>query len=173
MKNLILILCLFLVCGCGQKAYKIPTETMAPTLLPGDRILVDRLAYVSEGPKRGDIIVFRYPEDPHRDFVKRVIGLPGETVEINSGQVLINGTALTEEPYARFHYENRGDYGSMGKPVKVPENSYYVMGDNSAKSRDSRYWGFVSRGALIGRATEIYFPFDRRRPLSRNSAADT
>ena len=165
MKNIILVLCLFLACGCDVKAYKIPTENMTPTLLPGDRILVDRSAYANGGPKRGDIIVFKYSVNPQRAFVKRLIGLPGETVEIRDGRVLIDGKALDGEPFAGIHYQNAGNFGSAGKPVTVPEHYYYALGDNPAKSHDSRYWGFVSREALIGKATEIYFPFGRRRPL--------
>lgn len=144
------------------QAFKIPSATMQPTLIEGDRILVDKTIYRKSEPKRGDLVIFIYPEDPKRIFVKRLVGLPGETIEIKNGRLLINGDVIHKyETLAKIHYYNKGDYGKEGEAVGVPDDSYYVLGDNSAYSLDSRYWGFVHRKYLLGKAYKIYFPFDR------------
>ena len=144
------------------QAFKIPSGSMRPTFLEGDRILVNKFIFRFKGPQRGDIIVFRYPEDKKKDFVKRLIAKDGEVVEIKDGAIYINGK-LVEEPHTirGTYYYNRGDYGKMGQKIKVPPNSYYVLGDNSSSSRDSRYWGFVPKKNLLGKAFFIYWPFNR------------
>jgi signal peptidase I len=116
--------------------------------------------------RRLDIVVFKYPDEPERDFIKRVIGLPGETVELRNKKVYINGRAL-DEPYVHFlepasdsqeitSFDVRERYG----PVRVPEGQYFVMGDNRDNSQDSRYWGFLPRSYIKGRALMIYWSFD-------------
>ncbi|OQX53746.1 MAG: signal peptidase I [Candidatus Omnitrophica bacterium 4484_213] len=147
------------------QAFKIPTGSMRPTLIEGDRILVNKLIYRFKEPRRGDIIVFRYPLNPKRDFIKRLIGLEGETVEINNGNIFINGEPTDNEILRKFYYYNYGKYGKEGVGVKVPERSFFVLGDNSAVSRDSRYWGFVWRRNLLGKAFLIYWPPKRFRIL--------
>lgn len=147
------------------QAFKIPTGSMRPTLIEGDRILVNKLIYRFKEPRRGDIIVFRYPLNPKRDFIKRLIGLEGETVEINNGNIFINGEPTDNEILRKFYYYNYGKYGKEGVGVKVPERSFFVLGDNSAVSRDSRYWGFVRRKNLLGKAFLIYWPPKRFRIL--------
>ncbi|HLD41150.1 MAG TPA: signal peptidase I [Candidatus Omnitrophota bacterium] len=159
------------------QAFKIPTGSMRMTLIEGDRIMVNKFIYGAKipfsdirlpglrQPKRGDVVVFVYPEDPKKDFIKRLIGLPGETVEIKKGNIYINGE-LCQDPvvYNRYYYNRpETNYGSEGEPVNVPQDSYYVLGDNSASSRDSRYWGFVPKKNMLGNAILIYWPPHRIR----------
>lgn len=144
------------------QAFKIPTSSMSPTLMAGDRILVNKTIYTNSAPKRGDVIVFKYPEDMKRSFIQRVVGLPNETIEIKNRQVFINGVAIQNPPiFTKIHYFNNGEYGKEGQAVRIPNDSYYVLGDNSVSSKDSRYWGFVPKGYLLGKAYKIYFPFNR------------
>ncbi len=111
-------------------------------------------------------MVFVYPQDRKRDFVKRVVGLPNETVEIKAGVILINGIPLTEPEFFKGkYYYNGGEFGEKDQKVTVPENSYFVLGDNSMSSHDSRYWGFVDRKDVIGKAYKIFYPFERSGPI--------
>ncbi|MEE8317617.1 MAG: signal peptidase I, partial [Candidatus Omnitrophota bacterium] len=141
------------------QAFKIPTGSMKPTLIEGDRLLVNKFIYKFREPERGDIIVFVSPEDKKKDFIKRLVGLPGETVEISNGTILISGKAVDKDSVIRErYYYNRGKFGGSGQTVQVPENAFYVLGDNSISSRDSRYWGFLPRKHLKGKAFLIYWP---------------
>jgi len=165
------------------QAFKIPTGSMENNLLIGDHLLVNKFVF---GPsetraerallpigdiKRLDIVVFKYPEEPERDFIKRVIGLPGETVELRAKKVYINGKAL-DEPYVHFleapahggeaevtSFDVRERYG----PVTVPPDQYFVMGDNRDNSQDSRYWGFLRRDYVKGKALVIYWSYEAGR----------
>lgn len=151
--------------------YKIPSGSMIPTLLVGDRLVVVKFIYgpripfinvrlpgVRE-PKRGEIVVFISPEDRAKFFIKRFIASGGETVEISNGKLLVDGKVIDEPPaFRKVYYYNRGDFGVEGKPIKVPKDSYFVLGDNSASSKDSRYWGFVPKNYLIGKAVVIIWP---------------
>ncbi len=130
-------------------------SSMVPTLMQGDRLIVSRLSYIFGQPERGDIIVFQYPFGPERDFVKRIIGLPGETVAIQNGQVFINGKPLPPETYVQNH--SRDNYG----PITLAEDEYFVMGDNRTGSSDSRSWGPMQAHFIIGKAWLIYYPFER------------
>lgn len=114
-------------------------------------------------PNRGDVIVFIYPGDRSKDFIKRLIGLPGDTVEIKDGRILINGKEVTDPRIANVYYYNRGDYGQEGVPITVPQGHYFVLGDNSASSHDSRYWGFVDQNDVLGKAEFIFWPLNRIR----------
>ncbi len=138
-------------------SYEIPSESMVPTLQIGDRLLVDKLAYRFRSPARGEIIVFKYPGDDTRDFIKRIIALPGETLEIRNRVVYINGRPLTDEVYAQHtdmdRIPLRDDYG----PVTVPYGSYFMMGDNRENSADSRVWGFLTQDRIIGHAFVLYW----------------
>ena len=157
--------------------YKIPTGSMEPTLRPGDRILVLRYVYGLRVPfttKRffrwndpdvGDIIVFNYPEEPKRDFIKRCVALPDDTIEILNGRLVRNNEVLKEDPFPHNFYYNRGPYGREGERLKVPPMRYYALGDNSASSKDSRYWGFLDDKYLLGKAVLIYWPLNRIRIL--------
>ncbi len=169
------------------QAFKIPSGSMIPTLLIGDHILVSKLAYGVQlpqdcefqvafppltcfsstilmnfdPPKRGDVIVFRYPEDENKDFIKRVIGTPGDVIEIQNKKILING-----EPFKDKDFTQRVDPGMIdGRinprdnlgPLTVPADSYFVMGDNRDQSLDSRFWGFVKMNKIKGRAFLVYW----------------
>jgi signal peptidase I len=163
------------------QAFKIPSGSMKQTLLVGDHILVNKFIYgvripflnteiipVSE-PKRQDIVVFRYPVDPSKDFIKRVIGLPGETVRIKDKQVFINDQPLTE-PYV-VHSDPRviplsaSGRDNMG-PTVVPPNCLFVLGDNRDESYDSRFWKFVEMSELRGKAFVIYWSWNADGDLS-------
>jgi signal peptidase I len=167
------------------QAFKIPTGSMENNLLIGDHLLVNKFVY---GPtlagfeerilpidriERRDVIVFKYPEEPERDFIKRVIGLPGETVELRNKKVFINGRPI-DEPYVQFldppgsassseadftDFDVRRQYG----PVTVPANHYFVMGDNRDNSQDSRYWGFLPREYIKGKALMVYWSYEADR----------
>ena len=145
--------------------FKIPSGSMRPTLMEGDRILVNKFLYHFRAPQRGEIIVFRYPEDPKRPFIKRLVGIEGDTVEIRSGKVLINGRVPEEAMLHSLYYYNQGINGQVGQSVTIPEGAYFVLGDNSASSHDSRFWGFVPRRLLIGRAMCVFWPVTRWRIL--------
>lgn len=136
------------------RPFWIPSESMQPTLNPGDRVIALKVGYYFEAPQRKDIVVFHLPTDPKQILVKRLIGLPGDTVEVRSGYALINGTPL-DEPYVR--YPGGPDYG----PTKIPEGQYLVLGDNRGNSGDSRFWGFVPRKSIIGRAQLRFWPLSR------------
>jgi signal peptidase I len=160
------------------QAFKIPTGSMENNLLIGDHLLVNKFLFSPfasplEGRllpvrdvRRGDIVVFKFPEDPERDFIKRVIGLPGETLELRQKVVHVNGRPI-DEPYVHFlrpalgagettAYDVRENYG----PVTVPAGHVFVMGDNRDNSQDSRYWGFLPVNYIKGRALIIYWSFD-------------
>ncbi|HOD12519.1 MAG TPA: signal peptidase I [Candidatus Omnitrophota bacterium] len=159
------------------QAFKIPTGSMRTTLLEGDRVLVNKMKYGPQIPgtrwrlpgygklQRGDIIVFKYPEDPQRDFIKRLIAFPGETVVIRDGAIYVDGAKIQDRKILNRYYYNRGDYGAKGQAVKVPDGFYFVLGDNSASSMDSRFWGFVPEHYLVGKAEIIYWPLNRIRAV--------
>lgn len=134
---------------------RVPSESMEKTIMTGDRFFGNRLAYLFNDPERFDIVVFKYPDDESQLFVKRVIGLPGETVEIREGKVYINGsdTPLDDS----FTPETpMGNYGSY----VVPEGSYFMLGDNRNHSGDSRFWKqpYVEKDKIVGKAILRYFP---------------
>jgi signal peptidase I len=163
------------------QAFTIPSGSMMDTLLVGDYILVNKFLYGPElpltdwrlpglrDPHRGDIIVFKYPQDEKRDFIKRIVGLPGDEVHVRGQHVFVNGKAI-EEPYVK-----RLDsvvpsaqpafcgYAYGCEPTVVPPNSYFVMGDNRDNSQDSRYWGFVTKDKIKGKAFLIYWSWDSDR----------
>jgi len=169
------------------QAFKIPSGSMIPTLLIGDHILVSKLSYGIQWPgdckvqmafppmncyashlliefgkpQRGDIIVFRFPEDEEKDFIKRIVGTPGDTVQIKNKVVLVNGTPLDDKAFTQRidpgiidgTINPRDNFG----PVTVPEGSYFVMGDNRDQSLDSRFWGYVREEKIRGKAFRIYW----------------
>lgn len=157
------------------QAFKIPTGSMRPTLIEGDVILVNKFLYgpkipltdirlpAIREPKRGDVIVFIYPKNQKKDFIKRLIAVGGETVEIKNGTVYVDDKPLTDAVFSQRYYYNRGSYGEGGVKIHVPDDSFFVLGDNSASSEDSRYWGFVPRRNVLGKAIIIYWPFSRVR----------
>jgi signal peptidase I len=176
------ILALFIRTFAVQ-AFKIPTGSMIPNLLIGDHLLVNKLVYSpSLGPvedtllgkkqiRRGHVVVFKFPEDPSRDFIKRVIGLPGEKVEIRDKKVYVDDQPLEESAYAHFIdaplRHDDPEYGFRGEgqrdnwgPEVVPAGQLFVMGDNRDNSRDSRYWGYLPIDQVKGRALLIYWSLD-------------
>lgn len=137
-------------------SYAIDGRCMEPVLYTGQQVLVFELSYSISPPERGDIIVFRYPLDPSRDYIKRVIALPGETVAISDGVVYINGTRLDESQWPVTPDLRRlSDYPER----LVPAGSYFVLGDNRPDSEDSRFWGFVPEENIHGQAFLIWWPF--------------
>ncbi len=160
------------------QAFKIPTGSMEPNLLVGDHLLVNKFIFApTANPverallpmreiRRGDVVVFKFPEDPERDFIKRVIGLPGDTVELRNRELLINGQKV-EEPHAHYvfpvgegHESPNFDVRERYGPVTVPDRHYFMMGDNRDNSQDSRYWGFLPAHYVKGRALMIYWSFE-------------
>ena len=163
------------------QTYKIPTESMVKTLLVGDHLIVDKFGFRDPGNslfkslfpfrdiKHGDVVVFKYPKDPRMFFVKRAIGLPGDTVQIVNKKVFVNGQA-TDEHYTTFADESiippdpsLPDYPRLrdNTPViQVPKDMYFCMGDNRDRSNDSRFWGFVPRSAIAGRGWIIYWSYE-------------
>lgn len=133
---------------------------MKNTLLIGDHILVNKYIYKFKSPQRGDIIVFKYPEDPNKDFIKRVIGIENDVIEIKNKQVFLNGELLKENYVINIDTRIIASRDSMG-PKKVPINSYFVMGDNRDNSYDSRFWGFVDSKAVKGKAFIIYWSWNK------------
>lgn len=147
------------------QAFKLPSGTMRPTLIEKDRLLANKFIYRTQSPQRGDIAVFIYPEDPQRVFIKRVIAKGGESVEIRNGEIYIDDKRVDLPAIKKNIYYNSGPYGQEGQKVTVPEGQYFVLGDNSKSSHDSRYWGFVPRKNFIGKAYKIYYPFYRSGPI--------
>ena len=170
------------------QAFKIPTGSMENNLLIGDHLLVNKFVFAPtlnpleakllpiDPIRRGDIVVFKYPEEPDRDFIKRVIGLPGDTIELRNKKVFINGKGM-DEPYVHFLFpaeEGSGSEGGLADfdvrrnygPVMVPADHYFMMGDNRDNSQDSRYWGFMPATYVKGEALFIYFSFTENAPLS-------
>jgi len=159
------------------QAFKIPTGSMRTTLLEGDIILVNKFIYGAKvpftgwnlpalrSPQRGDIVVFIYPENPKKDFIKRVAALEGETVEIKSGTIYVNEQPLLDPVFSKRYYYNRGGFAKEGQKLTIPKDSFFVLGDNSISSQDSRYWGFVPRKNVLGKAIVIYWPLPRIRLL--------
>jgi signal peptidase I len=166
------------------QAFKIPTGSMEHNLLIGDHLIVNKMIFAPTATaferailphrtiRRGDVIVFKYPKDPDRDFVKRVIGLPGDRLELHRKTVYVNGQPLTES-YVQFleppstsgppHMDDpREEYG----PITVPSDQYFMMGDNRDNSEDSRYWGFMPASYVKGEALFIYYSLDENEPLS-------
>lgn len=140
---------------------RIPSESMANTILAGDQIFGNRLAYLFDDPERYDIVIFKYPDDRSQYFIKRVIGLPGETVTIVDGDVYVT-TAEGEEILAEDSFLPEDANGSYG-PYEVPEGSYFMLGDNRNWSKDSRYWNntYVPEGDILGKAVLRYWPLNK------------
>lgn len=158
----IAILLSLLVRTYVAEARWIPSESMLPTLKVGDRLIIDKISFKINGVERGDIVVFNIPETADNDekvLIKRVIGLPGETISVKSGIVYINERSLNE-PY--IFEKPKDDFG----PYVIPDDSLFVMGDNRNKSYDSRYWGPLPISNLIGKAEVRYYPLKEIGTLS-------
>lgn len=186
------ILLVFVIVRSMVQNFKIEGSSMEPSLHTGQYILVNKLIYFHFdaaaplhlmpgynaqnlmpqitypllSPKRGDIVVFEYPNDPKKDYIKRVIGLPGEKLRINGGYVSINGKKI-EEPYLKPNEQTycNSEKCNEGKEVVVPPNNLFVMGDNRGNSSDSREWGLLPFDNIIGQAWLLYFPLDKIGPV--------
>jgi len=141
------------------QAFQVEQYSMEPTLLPHDRVLVSKFIYRLREPARGDVVVLRYPRNPERNYIKRVIGLPGETIAIKNGTLYVNGQPIRED---YLNGESVGDFG----PVTVPLDSVFVMGDNRNNSEDSRAFGPLKRTLIVGQAVLIYWPPHRLRLIA-------
>ncbi|MCL5022002.1 MAG: signal peptidase I [Nitrospirae bacterium] len=176
-----LILALFIRAYFVQ-AFKIPSGSMIPTLLIGDHILVNKFIYgtkipfsdkrilVLRKPEKGDIIVFKYPEDPSRDFIKRVVAVEGDVIESKNKVIYVNGKAA-KEPFVQ-HTDNSVKPGGLEPrdnfgPYIVPKGKYFMMGDNRDQSYDSRYWGYVDIKEIRGKSLVIYWSWDSKTHLPR------
>ena len=144
----------FLLITFVIQAFYIPSGSMRPLLEPGDRIFANKFIYRFRDPDRKEVVVFRYPVEPQHNFIKRVIGLPGDKVKIKEGEVYLNGETIKEEYKLEAGYTNFPE-------VEVPDDNYFVLGDNRNNSEDSRYWGFVPRENIIGQAFVIFWPPNR------------
>jgi len=146
---------------------KVEGTSMAPLLSDQERIFINKFVYRFEPIQRGDVVVFWYPLDRSKSFIKRVVGLPGENVEIRHGVVYVNGQ-MVPEPYVPPRYADVTDYG----PIKVPQESYFVMGDHRISSNDSRVFGPVASQFIYGRAVFAYWPVDHFGSLSATEASE-
>lgn len=133
--------------------FYIPSPSMEPTLYPGDRIIVSRLAYRFTEPQVGDVVVFKYPLDPRRDYIKRLVAVGGDTVEVRNNVLYVNGQPQVNEDYLPRNIT----YDDFG-PIVVPPGSYFMMGDNRNNSADSRVWGPLERRLVVGKALIIFWP---------------
>jgi signal peptidase I len=137
---------------------KVEGTSMMPSLVDQERILINKFVYRMgfESIERGDTVVFWFPRDPSKSYIKRVIGLPGDTIQIRQGQVIVNGSPL-DEPYVPDEYRDRNSMPA----VKVPPGHYFVLGDHRSSSNDSRIWGTVPSQSIYGKAVFVYWPIDR------------
>ena len=168
-----LIIALFIRTFIAQP-FKIPTSSMVPTFKPGDKIFVNKFIYGAKipltnvrlpkmrEPARGDIIVFLSPVEKKKYLVKRLVGLPGDRIEIKNGHLWINGSPVREpQILSSITYYNMGEYGKQGNVIEVPEGTYFALGDNSLNSVDSRYWGVFPKKNLVGKTFLIWWPVTR------------
>ena len=171
----IVVLLTFLLRSFVIQAFRIPSASMENTLLVGDYLFVNKLLYGAKipftrvhlpavrAPRPGDIIVFRYPLDPSQDFIKRCVAVEGQTVEIRDKRVYVDGV-LREEPFTKFSdpvtRRGPGDPRDNLGPIRVPARKLFMMGDNRDNSADSRYWGFIDRDQIQGKAIFVYWSWD-------------
>jgi len=159
--------------------YKIPTTSMVPVLMPGDKIFVSKVHYGPRlpfintrikgmrKPLRGEVVVFVPPQEAvkpwyiRKQYIKRLIGLPGDRVLIRQGNIYINGAIVLDAHMARNYYYNQGDFAKTGQEIVVPEGKYFFLGDNSISSLDSRFWGFADEKDIVGKAVFIWWPYKR------------
>jgi len=152
-ETLALTLIIFLVIHFTIQNYQVDGPSMTPTIVNNQYVLVNKQAYLFQPPTRGDVIVFYWPVDTTKDLIKRVIGLPGDTILLTSSTVQVNGVVL-KEPYVKT------PYNPEARQLVVPQGDYFVMGDNRPYSDDSRDWGFVPKSYIIGKAVMIYWPLN-------------
>ncbi len=159
LQTVIMAVALYFLIDAVVARVRVENISMEPTLQPGEFILVNKLAYRLGEFRYGDIVVFHYPPNPAEDYIKRVIGLPGDEITVEKGQVFVNGYGLSE-PYI----SSPPDYGGEWK---VPDDAIFVLGDNRNQSSDSHSWGFVPRDYVVGKALVIYWPVDKLKVLNQ------
>ncbi|MAT43531.1 MAG: signal peptidase I [Anaerolineaceae bacterium] len=157
-QTLILALVFYFLIDSFFPRVRVENISMKPTLQPGELLLVNKLAYRLGEPDHGDVVIFHYPGNPQEDYIKRIIGIPGDEILIQDGKVVVNGTEL-EEPYISAPPAYRGSW-------KVPEEQIFVLGDNRNQSSDSHSWGFVPFENLVGKALVVYWPVDQIKVLT-------
>jgi signal peptidase I len=157
-QTLILALIFYFIIDSFFPRVRVENISMKPTLEPGELLLVNKLAYKIGNPQHGDVIIFHYPANPSEDYIKRLIGLPGDIVRIEDGQVFINGQSM-DEPYISSPPSYRGTWD-------VPLDSFFVLGDNRNQSSDSHSWGFVPIENVVGKALIVYWPIDQIKTLT-------
>ncbi|HLX56233.1 MAG TPA: signal peptidase I [Ktedonobacteraceae bacterium] len=152
-ETIAITLLIFLVVRFAAQSFRVDGESMQPGLQTDEFVLVDKLAYLFQAPQRGDVIVFHYPLDTSKDFIKRIIGVPGDTITTTSDTVIVDGQVI-DEPYISmpFNFES--------KTWKLGPGQFFVMGDNRDNSLDSRTWGPLGRSYIIGKATAVYWPLN-------------
>ena len=138
--------------------HKIKGDSMQPNYPDGEYLLTDKVTYRFQQPKRGDVVVFKAPGSDGDEYIKRIMGLPGETLTIEKGKILINGVSLEENYLGNDVFTSGGLFNKEGESVIIPEDNYFVLGDNRSYSSDSRAWGFVPKKEITGRAWFIYWP---------------
>lgn len=142
--------------------FTVPPDSMEPTLYSGERVLVNLMTYKVEPPKRGDIVIYRHPQDAARTSMHRIIAFPGEAVELKDHKIFVNGSQLKDEWAVKVRHYNGGKLARKGmKPFPVEPGTYYVLGDNAARSEDSRVWGCLPAKNVIGKVHKIISPYDR------------
>jgi len=157
-QTLFLALIFYFIIDSFFPRVRVENISMKPTLEPGELLLVNKLAYRLGEPQTGDVIVFHYPGNPAEDYIKRLIGLPGDEIKVEGGLVYVNGQPL-QEPYISAPPSYRGVW-------EVPENSFFVLGDNRNQSSDSHSWGFVPKENIVGKALIVYWPIDQIKTLT-------
>lgn len=141
--------------------HQVKGSSMYPSFHDGEYILTDKFSYRLRGPKRGEVIIFRAPGHEEYDYIKRIIGLPSDTVRVENGKVIIQSQTLEEEYLPTDFYTSAGSFLKNGQTVTVPEDQFFALGDNRSHSSDSREWGFVPRQNIVGRALFRYWPLKR------------
>jgi len=162
-QTLVLVFAIFLVIYVFLfQPFQVSGSSMYPTFQDREYILTNKIILRFQTPKRGDVIVFKAPDDPEKDYIKRVIGLPGDTVMISGGKVYLNGKIFDQSSFLNPSVKTyNGSFLREDYPVKVPPSSYFVMGDNRPGSSDSREWGFVPSGNIVGESMFVYWPADK------------
>jgi signal peptidase I len=150
-ETIALTLIIFLVIRFAAQSFRVDGASMEPGLHTDEFVIVDKMSYLFQSPQRGDVIVFHYPVDTRKDFIKRIIGLPGDTIHVTSNSVIVDGQIL-HEPYISHpsNFENN--------TWKLGRDQFFVMGDNRENSLDSRSWGLLDRSYIIGKAVAVYWP---------------
>ena len=138
--------------------HRVQGDSMLPNFKHGELILTDKISFRIREPQIGDVIVFRAPQDSGKDFIKRIVGLPSETIELSRGQILVNGNAITESYLGTNSQTLSGAFLKEGTKVTIGDGEYFVLGDNRNHSSDSREWGTIKKSEIVGRAFIIYWP---------------